>query len=51
MDAFIWRLVYRRMATLHELETTWSIEDAQHAHAYLDAIEEAEAKAAQARGG
>jgi len=47
-------VVLEGAATLHELETTWSLDDVYRANAALDFRAEAEAaaiRAAQARGG
>ena len=36
----VWRLVTRRIATLHEIETHWSINDLFDANEVLDALDE-----------
>ena len=44
---YLWRPVVERIATLHEIETFWSIDDLADAHEALDIRNEAEVKAAQ----
>lgn len=45
----VWRLVLEGVATLHELETHWSIDDLVSANAALDAKAEAETAANKGR--
>jgi hypothetical protein len=45
---YLWRPVVERIATLHEIETFWSIDDLADAHEALDIRNEAEVKAAKA---
>lgn len=47
MDLYLWRPVTARIATLHEIDTHWSIDDLADAHEALDIKTEAEAKAAK----
>lgn len=49
LDWFIWRLVVhpRISETLRQIETEWTLEDAEVAHQVLDAIEDAEQEAQQ----
>jgi hypothetical protein len=42
-EAEIWRVVDSKMATLHELETTWSLDDLYRALGALDLKEEIKA--------
>jgi hypothetical protein len=44
VDWFVWRLVTKRIASLHDLETTWSHDDAVVAHDVLTALDTAEAR-------
>ena len=44
---FYWRPIVERVATLHEVETHWSIDDLADANEALDIKAEAEAKAAK----
>jgi ABC-type uncharacterized transport system substrate-binding protein len=41
----IWRLITDKTASLYELETTWSLDDAMRANAVLDMKQAIEAKA------
>lgn len=41
----VWRPVLERVATLHEIETHWSLDDLLDANDALDAWQEAQAQA------
>lgn len=43
----MWRIVHKRLATLHELNTSWTLCDMEDAHAVLDLEDELAAKVAK----
>jgi hypothetical protein len=45
----VWRLVHKRIATVQEIDTHWSLVDVMQANLSLDAIEAAEERAQKAR--